>query len=165
MREALRVLQIEDSESDAALIVRLLDKSQYDVHSERVDDAAGMRAALAREARDVIVADYHLPQFDAPAALRILYDTGLDVPFIVVSSPVGEDLAVAMMKAGAQDYLMKTNLARLAPAVEREIRDAGARRLKRHCNGFREACFKCMTGSAKKSRRSCTSIPSSAWRR
>jgi PAS domain S-box-containing protein len=131
MREALRVLQIEDSESDAALIVRLLEKARYDVHPERVDDAAGMRAALARQAWDVIVADYHLPQFDAPAALRILHDTGLDIPFIVVSRSLGEDLAVAMMKAGAQDYLLKANLARLAPAVEREIRDAGERRQRR----------------------------------
>jgi PAS domain S-box-containing protein len=126
--EALRVLQIEDSESDAELIVRLLERAQYDVHWERVEDASGMRAALAREVWDVIVADYHLPQFDAPAALRILHDTGQDIPFLVVSGDLGEDLAVAMMKAGAHDYLMKGNLARLAPAVEREIREAGERR-------------------------------------
>ncbi len=128
MGERLRVLQIEDSESDAALIVRLLGKAQYEVHSERVEDAAGMRAALAREVWDVIIADYHVPQFDAPAALGILHDTGQDIPFLIVSGNLGEDLAVAMMKAGAHDYLMKDNLARLAPAVEREIREAGERR-------------------------------------
>jgi PAS domain S-box-containing protein len=126
--EALRVLQIEDSESDAALIVRLLERAQYNVYWKRVEDAAGMRAALAGEVWDVIVADYHLPQFDAPAALRILHDTGQDIPFLVVSGDLGEDLAVAMMKAGAHDYLMKVNLARLAPAVGREIREAGERR-------------------------------------
>ncbi|MBZ5726390.1 MAG: response regulator [Acidobacteriia bacterium] len=131
MGEALRVLQIEDSESDAALIVRLLVKAQYEVHAGRVEDAEGLRAALAREVWDVIIADYHLPHFDAPAALRILRETGQDIPFLVVSGNLGEDLAVAMMKAGAHDYLMKGNLARLAPAVGREIREAGERRKRR----------------------------------
>jgi PAS domain S-box-containing protein len=129
--QAMRVLQIEDSESDAALIVRLLEKARHVVHSERVEDAPGLRAALAREAWDVIVADYHLPLFDAPAALRILHDTGQDIPFIVVSGDLGEDLAVAMMKAGAHDYLLKNNLARLPPAIEREIRETGERRMRR----------------------------------
>jgi len=128
MSDVLRVLQVEDSESDAALIVRLLQKAGYDVHAERVEDAATMRAALTRQTWGVIVADYQLPGFDAPAALEVLHETGLDLPFIVVSGTIGEDLAVAMMKAGAHDYLMKGNLARLAPAVEREIKEAHVRR-------------------------------------
>ena len=128
MGDVLRVLQVEDSESDAELIVRLLRKGGYDVQAERVEDAAAMRAALAGKEWDVIVADYRLPQLDAPAALEILHQAGLDLPFIVVSGGIGEDLAVAMMKAGAHDYLMKDNLARLAPAVKREIRDAQVRR-------------------------------------
>ena len=128
MNQVLRVLQVEDSESDAALIVRLLRKAGYDVHAERVEDADTMRAALARQTWEVIVADYQLPDFDAPKALQVLHDTGLDLPFIVVSGTIGEDVAVAMMKAGAHDYLIKGNLARLAPAVEREIRDADDRR-------------------------------------
>lgn len=131
MREPLRVLEVEDSESDAALIVRLLEKGGYEVHSQRVEEAAAMRAALENGAWDVIIADYHLPQFDAPAALRILHETGRDIPFIVVSARIGEDVAVAMMKSGAHDYLMKGNLARLVPAVEREIREAITRQERR----------------------------------
>jgi signal transduction histidine kinase len=131
MNGPLRVLQIEDSESDAALIVRALEKARYQVEWVRVEDAAGMRAALAERAWDVIIADYHLPQFDAPAALRILRDSGLDIPFIVVSAIMGEDTAVEMMKSGAHDYLLKDRLARLGPAVERELRDAETRRERR----------------------------------
>ena len=96
--------------------------------AERVETAPQMRAALEKQAWDAIIADYHLPQFDAPAALAVLRDTGLDIPFIVVSGAVGEDRAVAMMKAGAHDYLMKSNLLRLVPAVEREIQEATVRR-------------------------------------
>jgi PAS domain S-box-containing protein len=128
MKEKIRILQVEDSGSDAALIVRLLEKSGYDVHSERVDDGAQLRAALAEDGWDVIIADYHLPQFDAPAALKVVQASGRDIPFLVVSGDIGEEQAVAMMKSGAHDYLMKGNLARLAPAVEREIREARTRR-------------------------------------
>ena len=131
MSEILRVLQVEDSESDAALIVRLLEKAGYDVQAERVEDAAAMRAALAGKTWDAIIADYHLPGFDAPAALATLHETGLDLPFIVVSGTMGEDVAVGMMKAGAHDYLIKDHLARLAPAVEREVREAHIRQERR----------------------------------
>ncbi|HMF75520.1 MAG TPA: ATP-binding protein [Bryobacteraceae bacterium] len=127
MGKPLRLLQVEDLESDAALVVRLLRKAGYDVDSERVEDATEMRRALAARAWDVIIADYRLPQFDARGALAILQETGKDIPFIVVSGTIGEDVAVEMMRSGAQDYLMKDNLARLAPTVEREIREAGAR--------------------------------------
>lgn len=128
MSKQLRVLQIEDSESDAALIVRTLEKSGYDVQSKRVEDAGEMRASLAEQEWDIIIADYHLPGFDAPAALGTLRQTGLDIPFIVVSGAIGEDLAVNLMKSGAHDYVMKSNLSRLAPAVEREINEAQMRR-------------------------------------
>ena len=128
MSKPLDLLQVEDSESDASLIVRLLANAGYDVNAERVVTAAQMRAALERQSWDVIVADFYLPQFDAPAALAVLRSAALDIPFIVVSGAMGEDRAVGMMKAGAQDYVMKSNLARLAPAVEREIGDALARR-------------------------------------
>jgi PAS domain S-box-containing protein len=122
---------VEDSASDAELIVRLLGQAGYEVHAERVETAAQMRAALEKHAWDAILADYHLPRFDAPAALAVLGDSGLDLPFIVVSGALGEDRAVAMMKAGAHDYLMKNNLARLAPALEREIQEAQVRRERR----------------------------------
>jgi len=128
MSNPLNVLIVEDSASDAAMVVRLLRKAGYDVRDERVETAGEMQAALERQPWDVVIADYRLPQFDAPAALALLQGTGLDIPFIVVSGTVGEDVAVAMMRAGAHDYLMKDKLARLAPAVERELRDAKTRR-------------------------------------
>jgi len=131
VNKPLRVLQVEDSESDAALIVRLLEKAGYDVFSRRVETSAEFRAVLADKPWDVIIADYRLPQYDALHALEELQSAGLDTPFIVVSGTVGEDVAVEMMKFGAQDYLMKDTLTRLAPAVEREIREAQMRRRRR----------------------------------
>ena len=131
MSERLRVLQIEDLESDAALLVRLLEKSGYEVDAERVEDAEEMRAALSGRTWDVIIADFKLPRFDAPAALRILHETGEDIPFIIVSGSIGEGLAVQLMKSGAHDYVMKDNPARLPPVVEREVREARARRERR----------------------------------
>jgi signal transduction histidine kinase/DNA-binding response OmpR family regulator len=127
MSETLRVLQVEDSESDAALMVRLLEKSGYSVHAERVEEAAPMRQALARENWDVVIADFQLPQFDAGAALEILHESGRDIPFIVVSGMIGEDRAVEMMRAGAHDYVLKDRIARLVPAVQREIRECQSR--------------------------------------
>jgi two-component sensor histidine kinase len=128
MNEPLRLLQVEASASDAALTEGALTKAGYTVHSERVVNAPQMRTALAKQSWDLIVADYRLPQFDAKSALSLLHESGHDIPFIVVSGALGEELAVSMMKAGAQDYLLKRNLARLAPAVEREIGDVRARR-------------------------------------
>src|SRR5439155_4305359 len=80
---------------------------------------------------DVVLSDYNMPEFSAPAALKTLQDSGLDLPFIIISGGIGEDVAVAAMKAGAHDYLMKGNLARLAPAVERELREAATRAARR----------------------------------
>jgi len=128
MSEPLRLLHIEDSLSDAALTERSLAKAGYELCSERIMNAHEMKAALARQPWDLIIADYRLPEFDAPAALSVLQESGLDIPFIVVSGAIGEELAVAIMRAGAQDYVLKDALARLAPAVEREIRDARTRR-------------------------------------
>jgi two-component system cell cycle sensor histidine kinase/response regulator CckA len=123
----LRILLVEDSESDAALLIRLMDKAGFAVHSRRVQDGERMTQALARERWDAIICDYRMPGFDAPRALDVLKTSGLDLPFIVVSGTIGEDLAVAMMRSGAHDYLLKDNLARLVPAVEREVREARAR--------------------------------------
>jgi PAS domain S-box-containing protein len=128
MIKPLRLLQIEDSESDAKLILRLLMQGGFEVASQRVDDAGGLRRALADASWDIIIADYHLPGFDAPGALRILQECGKDIPCIVVSGVMGEETAVEMMKFGAHDYLTKTNLTRLLPAVERELAEAAARR-------------------------------------
>jgi light-regulated signal transduction histidine kinase (bacteriophytochrome) len=90
-----------------------------------------MRAALKQPGWDIVIADYKLPRFDAPAALVLLQQTGLDLPFTVVSGHIGEETAVALMKAGAHDYLMKDHLARLAPVVERELGEASMRRERR----------------------------------
>ena len=128
MAKPLAVLIVEDSESDAQLIVRFLDKAGYQVDYEQVDTAEGMHAALEKKAWDIVISDYSLPQFNGPAALALLKETGGDIPFIVVSGTMGEETAVAMMKAGAHDYLMKGNMTRLVPAIERELEQAGMRR-------------------------------------
>lgn len=127
MKTPLRVLIVEDSEFDAQVIVSLLRKGGYDVTFQRVEDADSMRQSLASGHWQLVLADYNLPTFNAPAALEVLKSTGLDLPFLIVSGGIGEDIAVACMKAGAHDYLMKGNLNRLAPAVERELREAANR--------------------------------------
>jgi PAS domain S-box-containing protein len=127
MKNSLRVLIVEDSEFDAQIMVNLLRKGGYVVTFERVENAEDMRAKLESRSWHLILADYNLPSFNAPAALELLKESGLDLPFIIVSGGIGEDIAVACMKAGAHDYLMKGNLHRLAPAVERELREAANR--------------------------------------
>ena len=127
MKVPLRVLIVEDSEFDAQIMITLLRKGGYEVVHERVESADALRASLKSKNWQLILADYNLPAFNAPAALEVLKESGLDLPFIVVSGGIGEDIAVACMKSGAHDYLMKGNLHRLAPAVERELREAGNR--------------------------------------
>lgn len=124
MKTPLRVLIVEDSAFDAQIMVNLLRKGGYEVSFERVENAETMRKALDTQGWQLILADYNLPSFDAPAALQVLKESGQDLPFIIVSGGIGEDIAVASMKAGAHDYLMKGNLHRLAPAVDRELREA-----------------------------------------
>lgn len=131
MNKPLRVLIVEDSETDAQLLLRLLRKSGYEVSSQRVDSPEGMKAALSNGPWDLVLADYRMPQFSAPEALALLKESGLDLPFLVISGGIGESTAVAAMKAGAHDYLMKDNLTRLIPAIERELREAANRAAKR----------------------------------
>jgi DNA-binding NtrC family response regulator len=119
--KTLKALLVEDSEEDAALLLLRMRQGGYKVHCERLDTAEAMRRALERENWDVVISDYVMPQFSGLAALQVLKETGIDLPFIIVSGHIGEDTAVAAMKAGAHDYLMKDNLARLLPAVEREL--------------------------------------------
>ncbi|MDX2271717.1 MAG: ATP-binding protein [Cyanobacteriota bacterium] len=127
----LRVLLVEDNEDDALLILRELRRGGYILGYQRVETPPEMLAALQQQTWDLVIADYTLPQFSAPAALALLQVESLDLPFVVISGTMGEDQAVAAMKAGAHDYLMKSNLARLLPAVEREMRDASERRRRR----------------------------------
>ena len=128
MGRSLGVLVVEDSEDDALLVLRELQRGGYKVDSERVDTAAAMQAALARRRWDIVIADYAMPTFSGLAALQIVKDSGLDLPFLIVSGAIGEDTAVEAMRSGAHDYLMKGRLARLVPAVERELREAQVRR-------------------------------------
>jgi two-component system cell cycle sensor histidine kinase/response regulator CckA len=131
MAEPLSVLIVEDSENDTRLLVRELERAGYAASWERVETAGSMRAALEGRSWDLIIADYTMPKFSAPAALALLQDMGLDLPFIIVSGSVGEDTAVEAMRAGAHDYLLKGNLKRLFPAVQRELEQAGQRRARR----------------------------------
>jgi PAS domain S-box-containing protein len=127
----LRVLIVEDSEDDALLVVRILRRSGYDLTYERADTAAAMHAALDKQPWDIIIADYSMPEFSGLDALALLKQRGLELPFIIVSGSIGEDVAVVAMKAGAHDYMMKGSLARLIPAVDRELREAEVRRARR----------------------------------
>ncbi len=131
MSVPLRVLIAEDSEDDALLLVRELRRAGFDPAHERVENAAAMNAALDRHTWDLVIGDYSMPHFSGTAALTLLRARDPDLPFIFVSGTIGEDVAVEAMKAGAQDYISKSNLRRLAPAIERELRDAEARRERR----------------------------------
>ena len=126
MRVPLRVLIVEDCEHDAMLLLRELRRGDWNITHERVETPAAMRAALDSHPWDVIVADYAMPQFSGPAALAVA--RAVDVPFILVSGQIGEENAVLAIKAGADDYLLKSDLRRLVSTVERELRDADVRR-------------------------------------
>jgi len=124
----LRVLIIEDCADDAALVERELRRGGYNVASERVETAEAMRTALDRAPWDIILSDYAMPTFSAPAALKVLQASPLDLPFIIISGTIGEEVAVESLKAGAHDYLMKGKLTRLTSAVRRELASAEQRR-------------------------------------
>jgi two-component system, NarL family, sensor histidine kinase UhpB len=128
----LKVLLVEDYEDDALLLLRELRRGGYDPVSERVDTAEAMEAALDEREWDLVIADHSMPAFSSSAALELLRSKGFaDLPFIIVSGQIGEQVAVEAMKAGAQDYIMKDNLARLNTAIERELREAESRRERR----------------------------------
>jgi len=127
MVKLLHVLLVEDSENDAALILEELRKAGYEPMSEQVQTAEELRMALSRHTWDVILSDYVMPQFSGPDALKIVRERNSEIPFIVISGVYGEEAAVNMMKAGANDYLVKKNLSRLVPAVEREMEAAQSR--------------------------------------
>jgi light-regulated signal transduction histidine kinase (bacteriophytochrome) len=131
MTKPLHILIVEDSEDDTLLLLRELKRGGYDLVSERIETPESMKAALEKGRWDLIISDYVLPRFSGLAALNILKESGRDLPFIIVSGNIGEDIAVGAMKAGAHDYIIKGNLTRLVPAVERELREADVRREKR----------------------------------
>src|SRR5579864_9566530 len=129
--QPLQVLLVEDSENDAALLELELERAGYAPSCQRVETAEGMAEALGKQSWDLIIADYVMPRFSGLSALGLLKERGLDIPFIIVSGHITDDTAVAAMKAGAHDYVMKDNLTRLGPAVERELREAEGRRERR----------------------------------
>lgn len=124
----LKVLIVEDSEDDAVMVLRELRRTGYDVDFKRVDSSDALKASLAERQWDLVVSDFSMPSFSGTDALKVVRLTGSDAPFIFVSGTMGEDTAVAALKDGAQDYLVKANLKRLVPAVQRELREAEERR-------------------------------------
>ncbi len=139
MSTPLSVLIVEDSASDAALVVRQLTRDGFEVAHKRVEDAAQMRAALGERAWDIVLSDFNVPGFGAIPALTLLRELKLDIPFIVVSGVIGEEAAVALMKAGAHDCVMKDHLALLAPAVTREVSEAQGRLARARSRSFARA--------------------------
>ncbi len=127
MNKPIKVLIVEDSEDDAKLALRVLQRDGFDPTYRRVQTAAELKTALAQEGWDAVISDFKMPGFTGMDALRIFRSAGLDIPFILISGTVGEQTAVDAMKAGASDYLMKKSLARLAPALERELEETQMR--------------------------------------
>ena len=131
MKTTLRVLIIEDSEDDALLLAREIKKNNYDVTFRRVDTSDAMSEALNQQKWDIIISDYNMPHFSVSEALELLRNSGLDLPFIIVSGVIGEEAAVDSLKAGAHDFIMKSNFSRFIPAIKRELNEAEVRRSKR----------------------------------
>ena len=131
MNPPLQVLLLEDSADDAALLTIELQRAGFAPACTRIETRADLQAALERQEWHLIIADYRLPRFDGLEALALVKEKGLDLPFIIVSGYITDAAAVDAMKAGAHDYVMKDNLARLGPAVERELREAVVRRERR----------------------------------
>lgn len=123
MNKFLKALFVEDIEDDAQLLLRELKKGGYNLTYRRVETAEQMSEALRSDVWDVIIADYNLPNFSGPEALMLLKESGVDIPFIAVSGSIGEDNAVEILKKGAHDFITKTNLSRLVPAIEREVEE------------------------------------------
>jgi two-component system, cell cycle sensor histidine kinase and response regulator CckA len=131
MSALIRVLMVEDSEDDAALITRELRRGGYELESMRVDCEQAMLAALNQSKWDLVISDFSMPHFTGTDALKLLRASGSDVPLIFVSGTIGEDTAVAALKNGAQDYIMKGNLKRLLPAIQRELLEIAERQKRR----------------------------------
>jgi diguanylate cyclase (GGDEF)-like protein/PAS domain S-box-containing protein len=129
MPRQIHLLLVEDSDDDAELLLLELKRGGFDTRFTRVDNREDMRAALQNDHWDIIISDYSMPNFDGIAALHEVKEIGLDVPFLIVSANIGEEVAVMAMKAGAHDYIMKGNLKRLIPAIERELKESEVRRI------------------------------------
>ena len=161
MKPMLRILLVEDSDEDAELVTRELRKA-FELELERVQTADTMSAALDRQTWDVVVSDYAMPRFSGPEAFNVLQAKRLDVPFIIASGTIGEDVAVATMRLGVRDYILKDKLARLVPAVQREAtRSVGSGRASRgraRAASVRESLSRSLRGRARRD-------PARGWRR
>lgn len=131
MDKTLRVLAVDDSEDDILLLSRELRRNGYDLHIDRVETPEAIAASLDNGTWDIILADYHLPLFSGLEALKMVQERGLDLPCIIVSGVIGEEMAVAAMKAGAYDYIMKDNLTRLCPTIDRALQETLIRQERR----------------------------------
>ena len=134
----LRALIVEDSEYDTQAILRELRRGGYEVEHERVETRPAMEQALSRRVWDLILCDYTLPRFNAGEALKTLQQSSLDLPFIIISGTIEEENAVDMLKAGAHDFIVKSRMARLLPAIARELKEANTRRLQREAEAQRQ---------------------------
>jgi PAS domain S-box-containing protein len=150
--QSLRVLIIEDSEDDALLIIRDLKKGGYNPVYERVETAAAMKKALQEKQWDIILCDYKLPKFNAPSAIEVLKKANIDIPLIIVSGVIGEDVAIECMRLGAQDYIMKGNLSRLCPVIARELKEAEVKNRQRQIESQREIALEALRQSEEKHR-------------
>ena len=132
MSQKLSLLILEDSEIDARLLVRKLEKEGgYEASFERVQSLASLKDALDRRPWDLIISDHSMPQFTALTALQEIKARRLDIPLIIVSGTIEPIEAITAMKEGARDFIMKGDLTRLLPAMERELRESRSRREKR----------------------------------
>jgi two-component system cell cycle sensor histidine kinase/response regulator CckA len=161
--QTLRVLHVEDSERDVALLTRHLARAGYDLTFERVETPEAMRAALETRQWDVILCDYSMPHFNALSALALLKETGLDIPLIIISGTIGEEIAVEAMRAGAHDYLMKDNLVRLAPTIERELHEAENRRARRQAEEERAQLIAQLESQQQRLNNIVASVPGVVW--
>jgi PAS domain S-box-containing protein len=127
MPTTLKILLAEDSIDDEMLVIRHIRRSGYEVEHQRVETAPDMQSALQDGRWDTVISDYHMPNFSAWDALRIVQESRSDLPFLVVSGTIGEESAVSLLKAGAHDFILKDRLARLVPSIEREMREAAVR--------------------------------------
>ncbi len=131
MSRDLRLLLVEDSDADGELVLRELRRGGFRVAHRRVDTRSELLTALNTSTWDLVISDYAMPNFSGMDALLCVRSTGSDLPFIIVSGTIGEEVAVTAMRAGAQDYLLREQLTRLVPAVERELRDVEVRQERR----------------------------------
>ncbi len=131
MSDTIRVLIVEDSADDCQLVLDAMDRGGFQTRHERVETREAMQEALIREEWDIIISDFRMPHFSGLEALELVRELGIDIPFVLISGTIGEEIAVTAMKAGAHDYLMKNNLQRLGPVIKRELEETEVRRDRR----------------------------------